>query len=126
MAALSFKGRFVDLILEGKKNQTIRNFRKYPIQPGETLYLYFGMRTKHCKKLKEVVCKEVSQIYITELGVVITSHSDSFPYLQTATITKIDSLNEFAQRDGFVSWKEMKLWWTTTHQLPFTGQLIQW
>jgi predicted transcriptional regulator len=120
MAALSFKGRFVDLILDGSKNQTIRNFRKYPINPGETLYLYYGMRTKHCKKLKEVTCKQVSKITITKQGVNIErSPIDRFSYRGQA-------LEFFAQEDGFASWKEMRLWWLTTHELPFTGQLIQW
>jgi predicted transcriptional regulator len=121
MAALSFKGRFVDLILEGKKNQTIRNFRKYPITPGETLYLYYGMRTKHCKKLKEVVCKHVSTIKIHEDKVVLKNIANKKQW----TI-KCDFLNLFAQDDGFKDWEEMKRWWATTHQLPFTGQLIQW
>jgi hypothetical protein len=122
MAALSFKGRFVDLILEGSKNQTIRNFRKYPITPGETLYLYFGMRTKYCKKLKDVVCKSVSQIIVTKKGILLTDLSTCKP----VAITELHALNDFAIADGFVSWEEMKLWWTMTHTLPFTGQLIQW
>jgi hypothetical protein len=123
MAALSFKGRFVDLILEGSKNQTIRNFRKYPINPGETLYLYYGMRTKHCKKLKEVICKSVHPIKITKFGIYI-----KFPETDDAfgIWKKVINLNSFAKEDGFVSWEEMKLWWTMTHKLPFTGQLIQW
>jgi hypothetical protein len=121
MAALSFKGRFVDLILENKKQQTIRNFRKYPIKPGETLYLYYGMRTKHCKKLKEVVCKCVSTIKIYQDKVVLTNTSNKRQW----TI-KGEYLNLFACDDGFKDWDEMKRWWTMTHQLPFTGQLIQW
>jgi hypothetical protein len=116
MAALSFKGRFVDLILDGTKAQTIRNFRKYPINPGETLYLYYGMRTKHCKKLKEVECISVSKIVITKSEIKVGEKR-----LRT---TK--ALNLFAISDGFVSWREMRFWWSTTHELPFTGQLIQW
>jgi hypothetical protein len=122
MAALSFKGRFVDLILEGKKNQTIRNVRKYPIKPGETLYLYYGMRTKYCKKLKEVICTQIFVITITK----------SYIRLRTSENVKgfkIDTqpdLDIFAQGDGFKDWEEMKRWWTLTHALPWVGQLIHW
>lgn len=120
MAALGFKGRFVDLILDDKKKQTIRNFRKYPIKPGETLYLYYGMRTKQCKKLKEVTCRNVHEIVITKRGITLYLNGDR------KLKSTVDNLNQFAIADGFVSWEEMKLWWTMTHELPFTGQLIQW
>jgi hypothetical protein len=122
MAALSFKERFVDPVLDGSKKQTIRNFRKYPIKPGETLYLYYAMRTKHCKKLKDVPCKSVSQVILTKKGILVTDLST----LKPVSITELHALNDFAIADGFVSWEEMKLWWTMTHKLPFTGQLIQW
>lgn len=115
MSALSFKGRFVELILNNEKNQTIRAFRKYPIKKGETLFLYTGMRTKFCKKLKEVKCIDVCNVTITTTGVRINNRR----------VLK-RNLESFAIADGFKSWEEMKKWWSLTHDLPFTGQLIKW
>jgi hypothetical protein len=50
----SFKRKIPD----GTKTQTIRKLRKKPIRVGEHLYHYFGLRTKHCKKLGESICTE--------------------------------------------------------------------
>jgi uncharacterized protein YqfB (UPF0267 family) len=122
MAALSFKGRFVDLILADRKKQTIRNFRKYPVKPGETLYLYTGMRTKHCMKLKDVVCDHVSRIKIFEDRISLQNLQNGKRW----TIRGKAYLDLFAQDDGFKDWAEMKRWWTMTHELPFVGQLITW
>lgn len=59
MAALSYKGQFVDYVEAGLqptpkkgtriKRQTIRNLRKHPIKVGETLHHFYGMRTKWCR-----------------------------------------------------------------------------
>lgn len=50
---------FKDKILNGEKCQTIRLPRKRPPKVGETLYLYWKLRTKECKFLRKVVCSEV-------------------------------------------------------------------
>jgi len=48
-----------DKILSGKKRQTIRLVRKRrPPRVGETLRLYWRLRTKECELLKETVCSE--------------------------------------------------------------------
>ncbi len=49
MPAYSFKERFVPFILDGTKTQTVRSRRRHPAKPGDTLYLYSGLRTKYCK-----------------------------------------------------------------------------
>ena len=59
MPALSFAKRFADDVESGKKRQTIRVERKRPVNPGDPLYLYTGMRTKACRKLGESECDEV-------------------------------------------------------------------
>lgn len=122
MAALSFKGRFVELIQQGKKKQTIRNFRKYPIKAGETLYLYYGMRTKHCTKIGEEICKSIQKVTISTIGIHI--FYDKIP--RPKSLIMIEDVDAFAQADGFKDWEEMKRWWSMTHELPFTGQLIKW
>ena len=38
-------------LLDGSKTQTIRKPRKYPIQEGDMLHIYWKLRTKECEKL---------------------------------------------------------------------------
>ena len=66
MPAYNFQKQFVLLIENGEKRQTIRACRKdgRKTKAGNILYLYTGMRTKGCRKLKEVLCKSVLQIVI--------------------------------------------------------------
>lgn len=73
MPALSYKGRFVEYVENGLlnrpgrvKRQTIRNFRKHPIKEGDTLYHFYAMRTKMCKRLGD--SKSITPV----LGVLIT------------------------------------------------------
>jgi hypothetical protein len=47
---LGFTKLFDELVSE-KKLQTIRLPRKYPIQEGDVLFVYWKLRTKECRKL---------------------------------------------------------------------------
>ncbi len=63
MPAYSFKERFVPMVLDGSKPHTIRSRRKKGFaKKGNTLYLYFGLRTKFCRKLSEQPCIDVRSI----------------------------------------------------------------
>jgi hypothetical protein len=46
--------------------------------------------------------------------------------VQTAILRKTETLNAFAQSDGFTDWQEMVEWFSATHGLPFIGHLIMW
>lgn len=123
MAILNFNKKFAAKVRNGKKKQTIRAFRKYPIRSGDKLHLYTGLRSKAASKLREVICYSVSIIQISEEGILFNSSLDRPPYY---TASSINQLNEFARADGFKDWEEMKAWWLNVHGLPFTGNLIQW
>jgi hypothetical protein len=56
---------FVDKILSGEKQQTIRPIRKRPIKPGDKIYLYTGMRHKNCRKLGEAFCDRIQLVSLT-------------------------------------------------------------
>jgi hypothetical protein len=71
MPAYSFKERFVPFVLDGTKPHTIRNFRKHPVFRGNVLYLYYGMRTKHCRKLRQEICTNSQTIAIGSTGTVL-------------------------------------------------------
>ncbi|HMG94378.1 MAG TPA: hypothetical protein VK589_30165 [Chryseolinea sp.] len=123
MAALSFKQRFAGKIRNGQKRQTIRAIRKYPITPGETLYLYVGQRTKHCEKLREVKCSHTKPISIY-FNVVV----DRIVIDNTLTLDELMDLDWFAKSDGFRDWNDMRDFWIENHpgKGSFHGQLITW
>ena len=50
---------FKEKILSGEKCQTIRPRRKRMPKVGETLHLYWKLRTKECERLMSVPCREV-------------------------------------------------------------------
>ncbi len=121
MPTLSFKAQFVDKIERRKKTQTIRNYRKHPIQAGDHLYLYYAQRSKWCRKIGEAECLSVSSITITadsiQIGLVGQIRTDA------------EWLNNFSKADGFKSWEEMKSFWIDNHGpdcFPFRGVLIRW
>lgn len=146
MAALSYKGRFVEYVENGLnefssskkivrvKKQTIRNFRKHPIKVGETLYHYYGMRTKWCKKLGESICTSVHKIVIRKKSITILFRGPDVRACGgkiniAAKLTTKTELDSFAYADGFDDWETMRKWWSITHGencFPFVGQLIKW
>lgn len=116
MPALNFKAQFAALVESGEKTQTIRQVWKRPIQVGDTLYLYTGMRTKQCRKLKEVTCKAVSRVWISkQSGIVINSEKLNGP-----------DVSEFAKKDGFQSLGAFIFFFSKHYPMPFHGVLIEW
>jgi hypothetical protein len=122
MPSYNFQSRFAAAVEAGRKTQTIRAPRKdgrVP-QPGQTAYLYTGMRSSACRKLGEGVITHVADIRISHMGVTISSSSS------VRVLRKVETLDAFAQADGFVNWQEMVDWFQTTHGMPFVGHLIVW
>ena len=133
MPAYSFVERFCPWVIEGSKTQTVRAPRKGRqghAKPGDTVYLYFGMRTKFCKKLGEGVCTERKEITITSDSIYIDGRGLSH-----------DEMHLFAWKDGFRpegtteeepwgAWTAMRRFWKETHGLdaehPWKGIVIYW
>jgi len=116
MPALNFQKQFAEAVKNGYKRQTIRSPRKNPIKIDDTLYLYTGMRTKNCEKLKEVTCSAIYDIKIKRYVCII----DQSP------VFRLQSLDKIARADGFSDWAELARWFNKTHGLPFEGNLIYW
>jgi len=118
MPALNFKKQFAADVEKGIKRQTIRAHRKdcRNPQPGQTLYLYTGMRTLFCRKLKEAECLSVEQIYIG-LGYDISLGSGEIDLAEE---------NAIIAADGFKTRHEFFGFFETVHGLPFNGFLIKW
>jgi len=117
MPVLNFKKQFAPMVESGKKRQTIRAYRKDGGNPkkGDKLYLYTGLRTKGCRKLKEVVCKAT-------LGVIIDEET---MYLESFSLSK-SAKKTVAILDGFKNYDEFQSFFEKIYGLPFYGLLITW
>ncbi len=134
MPAYSFQERFIPLIIDLSKDHTVRAERagrSRHARPGESLYLYYGMRTKWCRKIGEATCLFTREIRITEKGVFFIGMTGDWYGLGTL------ERDIFAWQDGFRpegttldnpagAWDLMRHWWKQTHELPFQGVVIYW
>ena len=122
MVAYSFKQRFVPLIESGVKAQTIRAHRRRHVRPGEPMQLYFGMRTKHCRKIiEDPTCNSVEVISIV-VGL--------FGFGATrirGDLLNFESIQCLAQDDGFEHVADMHAFWLKEHgEGKFEGMIIKW
>lgn len=117
MPAYNFKAMFAEAVESGRKPCTIRKRRKRPTKPGETLYLYTGMRTKECRKLREEECLAVVPVRIDEREIVLNGYElDS---AQADYLAYLDSGEHW-------HWRRFVMFFRETYELPFEGVLIQW
>jgi len=120
MPAYNFKRQFAPKVEDGTKRQTIRRPRKRPTKVGDTLYLYVGQRTRHCRRLRVETCIAVTPILIMGLYNITIFPKDNA--LRRALSPP--EINELARADGFQSANEfVKFFWK---ELPFMGEMIQW
>lgn len=122
MPAYNFQKQFAPLILAGVKTQTIRPRRKRPTRVGDALYLYTGMRTKHCQKLIERPCMSVEPIRISDDvsdlyygSIWVSQRGLSYP-----------EMVDLSRKDGFPSLVSFFEFFTKTYGNLFEGELIKW
>jgi len=117
MTAYNFKAQFAGDVESGKKRQTIRAERKDRRVPraGEELQLYTGMRTKGCRKLRDVICDQVSEVSMSECGMKMDGIALAPLYIE-----------EIAILDGFESIEAFRDYFKDTYGFPFHGHLIKW
>ena len=111
---LMFQERFVAGIRSGEKRQTIR--KKARCKPGDVLSLRRWTGRPYRSKQEEIrraVCTGVSIV-----GIVGPAPG--------AKVRLSVPLDEFARRDGFRDWADMRAWFEREHGLPFVGRLIRW
>lgn len=154
MPAYSFQQRFVPMVLDGTKRQTVRKRRKYAVKKGDPLALYFAQRTKYCRKLRQETCTEATTIVLArnqndEVTILIfdrrltdkefTESAGKISFHHNVGVTALVGLerDQFAWLDGFRTegstsfnpegcYALMTKWWVQTHELPFIGDLIKW
>lgn len=119
------------MILDESKGNTVRADRKGRqghAKPGDTVFLYFGMRTKWCRKLGEAKCSRTEPI---------TIFADRRILLAGKWLSEA-ACNAFAWADGFrpdnstmeepgAAFDLMMRFWLQTHDsFPFKGVVIYW
>lgn len=90
---------FIDKILSGEKQQTIR--RAGPkwanVKAGDKLTLYTGLRTKACRKLGEAIVESITPI-------MLDTECDNVAVYTPLGDFNLDlpALNDLVERDGFI------------------------
>lgn len=129
MVAFSFKERFVLPIELGDKRQTIRGKRKRNARAGDQLQLFTGPRMKP-RKIGESRCIGAGPITIniTQNTIAYELEATKDDPARTAKVTTPEGLDNFARRDGFRDWQDMKTWWLETYPdtTVFHGWLTMW
>jgi hypothetical protein len=114
MVAFNFQAQFVDDIEAGRKTQTIR--RSARANPGDSIQLYTGQRTKACRKLGDAVCVDCTYAGMTAGGVTL---GDVSRFAR--------DLDEFAKADGFRDYAAMWKWFSEKYKTEsFTGYITRW
>lgn len=123
MVAYSFKRRFCDAVANGQKCQTIRARRARHARPGERIQLYFGMRTKQCRKLINVDPVVTS---VTDIVLFIPDGPGVAQFMTEPALPQ-DVTDAFARDDGFESAADFIDFWRKEHGPgEFVGVLIAW
>ena len=126
MVAYSFQKRFAEPILEGRKLGTIRAPRKRHARPGETMHLFTGMRTKHCRLIAEKTCH-------IACAVELNFHRQFGPGVWKVAGIELNAatMNCLAREDGFADVLDMTAFWFDQHgreatEIKFEGVLLRW
>jgi hypothetical protein len=106
------------------KRQTLRLPRRDGQVPkaGQTLYLYAGPYNQDRRKLGEVECLSVEEVFVSWACFRI----EDGPLVLAGGAGDSRECLEFARADGFESWGELTQYLTDGGGLPFYGLLIRW
>jgi hypothetical protein len=127
MPAYNFKKQFVPAVESGQKTITIRQTLRGAAK-GKTAHLYYGLRTKQCRKIGEGVIEFAVPITLEEtasgaLSALIAPHLNN-PLLRVQL--EVDGLEKLAADDGFDSVEAMHSFFKEQYTLPFEGFVIAW
>jgi hypothetical protein len=127
MVAYNFSAQFANDVEVGLKAQTIRREgKRNPPEVGDELQLYTGMRTKHCRLLRNSICSKVTPIKILpKFGEI---HIQASTRIHWLIFDSDKSLNALARHDGFHSYKELFDYFESQvdDNGVFKGHLIEW
>lgn len=118
MPAYNFKSIFADAVESGEKYTTIRQPRKNPTKPGDTLYLYTGLRTKQARLLRTEKCVSVTPF----------TYLENYVFKIGERVLSVNEMHKLAKIDtvGLWSLSMFMNFFYETYGLPFYGELITW
>lgn len=112
-------------VASGEKTTTIR--QRARCRPGDVLshreWTGLPYRSKQ-RELCRTKCQGVQRITIREASCTLECEVKTVSDEQELKHPK--NLDMIARSDGFSTWQELVNWFTKTHGLPFTGELIRW
>jgi hypothetical protein len=127
MPAYSFKKQFVSAVETGQKTITIRQTLRGAAK-GKTAHLYYGLRTKQCRKIGEGVIEFAVSIRFEESEsgklVAIIAPDENNPLFRLKL--EDGGLEKLAADDGFDSVEAMHAFFKQQYTLPFEGFVIAW
>lgn len=154
MAAFSYNERFIPMLLDGSKGQTIRGRRRSMPKIGDTMHQYYAQRSRNSRKLREDICTNIRSITITVNGIHL--FQDVVPWEDLQQVIRVpfhrimghgrhilsdEEVNRFAWADGFRpegttaedpgdAWELMYRFWCRTHSLHhfqvWCGDVYYW
>lgn len=115
MPLFNFMPRFVEPIRRGLKTHTIRSHRKFDCKPGDTMYLYCGLRHPGAYRIiKPPACTKVEEILINRDGSIWIAEVQLHP----------TEMEQLARRDGFHDLADFMKHWDG--KFPFAGTVNHW
>lgn len=115
---LSFKGQFLDKILNCSKIHTIRGDESNRWKPGNKIHFATGVRSKQYNQFRSGVCSRVQDIEI-----IYGNMSNQFPEIYIDGIYQTtEDVEELAYNDGFDSVDDFRSWFSD----DFIGKIIHW
>lgn len=126
MVALNFS-MFIDKVENGTKPHTIRARRKRPVNVGNKLDLFTGMRTRYCRRLKvQPGCKDREDCIRAQDIEIVRPGSSVIDIFVDGVRLKFHQMNQLALRDGFANWGEFIQYFMPPGRERFDGQIIWW
>lgn len=126
-----FQAQFVPKVQDGTKTTTIRpSSPAGNPQPGDTLDARCWTGKPYRSKQASILTAKVTRVRLVRVDEYCIRFAEPSPALEVAWSEGYGvgnpRLNEIAKADGFSGWREMAVWFESTHGLPFTGVMIEW
>lgn len=118
---LSFKGQFINKILDGSKIHTIREDKSNRWKPGMKIHFATGVRTKNYKCFKTGVCTSVQSVRIIQGD--LSKGRNSAVIIDG--IDDADNIMWVSMHDGFDDPLDFLQWFSPNGE-TFVGKIIHW
>lgn len=118
-----FQPRFAELVRSGEKTQTIRTRPKRMPEPGDIIDCRQWEGRPYGSPQVKLGEHEITGVFTLALTDSVIGINGAVWNLATDARSGFDG---FARQDGFEDWADMVRWFRETHDLPFSGILIDW